>query len=245
VTLIEGNKSKSGSTDYHQRYGKYSKYDYSIMLKQLGNKSLPTINYNNNNNTSLLSKDNSTLIINKSTINPIVNYNDSLIDNTFNSVIENNMMSINSSDYSKRIKLNINESLKISSRYANGLKTTFDSLYIIPELGEKIAEASKNANNLSGLIMKEKIKLHYGSRSDRGNSEPLDVINKFNLSIIKNPKWGTYDEDHVRILNNRKHPRKMKKDELEKEIGKNIFNVKLPRSRIFNSEKNKGAFEIN
>jgi hypothetical protein len=238
VTLIEGNKSKSGSSDYHQKFGKYSKYDYTQMLKQLGNKSLPTINLNNNN-TSLISKDNSTFMMNKSTINPLVNYNDSIIDNTFNSVIDNNLLSVNSSDNSKRIRINLNDSVKIYSRFGNGLKASFDSLYIIPELGEKIAQVSQNGNNLSGLFLSEKIKTHNGSKSTRARNEQLDVINKFNLSIIKNPKWGTYDEESVKGLENRKLPRKLKKNEVEKEIGKNIFKVKLPRSRIFSMEKNK------
>ncbi len=238
VTVIEGNKSKSGSTDYHQKFGKYSKYDYNIMLKQLGNKSLPTLSVSNINN-SHVSKDNSTLIINKSTINPLVNYNDSLIDNTFNSVIDNNLMSVNSSDYSKRNRMNLNDSLKISSRFGNGLKASFDSLYIIPELSEKIAQVSNNLNNLSGLYMSEKIKIHSGSKSTRTRNEPLDVINKFNLSIIKNPKWGTYDEDGVKVPESRKPPKKLKKNEVGLDGGKNIFKIKFPRSRNFNIENNK------
>ena len=238
VTLIEGNKSKSGSTDYHQKFGKYSKYDYNIMLKQLGNKSLPTISVNNNNN-SQISKDNSTLIINKSTINPLVNYNDSLIDNTFNSVIDNNLMSVNSSDYSKKNRMNLNDSLKISSRFGNGLKASFDSLYIIPELSEKIAQVSNNFNNLSGLYISKKIKIHSGSKSTRNRNEPLDVINKFNLSIIKNPKWGAYDEDIAKVPDRRKPHKKLKKNDVEVDVGKNIFKIKLPRSRNFNIEKNK------
>jgi hypothetical protein len=237
VTLIEGNKSKSGNTDYHQKFGKYSKYDYTVMLKQLVNKSNPSISYNTNNNSSLMSKDNSTIITNKSTINPLVNYYDSLIDNTFNSVIENNLNSVNSSDYSKQIKMNsVNESAKISSRFANGLKYTFDSLFIIPELGEKMAEVSP-ANDVSNLMLSEKLKYRSGPWSSRNKSEPLELMNRFNLSIIKNPKWGLYNDERVKVNDSQKFPKRLKKYELDKEVETNVLKVKLPRSRLYNHDK--------
>jgi len=236
VTLIEGNKSKSGNTDYHQKFGKYSKYDYSVMLKQLVNKS--GVGYTNNN-SSLMSKDNSTIITNKSTINPQANYNDSLIDNTFNSVIDNNMTSINTSDYSKQIKMNnVNDSSKISSRFVNGLKSTFESLFIIPELGEKIPQDSP-ANNVSDLMLSEKLKYRSGPWSSRNKSEPLELMNRFNLSIIKNQKWGIVNEERIKANDSRKLLKKLKKHELDKEVETNVLKVKLPRSRVYNHDKNK------
>lgn len=134
------------------------------------------------------------------------------------------------------------------------LKNTIDTLDLIPEIDEKFAAEPDimQKNTFMDIFKKRK--------NDNFKSQDLEEINKFNLSIINNTKWGTDSMNKGRMEPKSRMVMKPTQKELEKEIGKkiskkfksfffknkinfyifvgmNIANTKLPRSRIFNVNK--------
>ena len=59
------------------------------------------------------------------------------------------------------------------------------------------------------------------------------MINKFNLSLVNNPGWGSnsmksHKDNH---FNQKLHKPDLK--EMERELGKNVVKTKMPRSRVY------------
>ena len=128
---------------------------------------------------------------------------------------------------------NNTDSLKISNKIMGTLKSTLDSLDLIPDYYEKAYD-----NNNVDIFKKRKNYLE--EKKDFHHkliSTSLEEINKFNFSIMKNRGWGQTGVDSLKLDEPKTHFRPDKK-ELEKELGKKIVNTKLPRSRI-NASLNK------
>ena len=94
-----------------------------------------------------------------------------LINNQF---INNSSLSMN----------NIEEGIRISNKDTINLQSTINSLDLIPELDEKFSAEP-------GVLQKKTFMDIFGKkRIDHLKMKNLEEINKFNLSIINNAKWG-------------------------------------------------------
>ena len=107
------------------------------------------------------------------------------------------------------------EGIKITNKMTINLKNTLDTLDLIPEIDEKLAEESNIKNNFLEIFKMKKV--------DVTKSNDLEEINKFNLSIINNIRWGSESLTRTKNEPIRKGAIKPTKKEIEKEVGKNIF----------------------
>jgi len=111
----------------------------------------------------------------------------------------------------------IPEGITLSHKVTMNLKNTIDSLELIPELEEKFALEPnlEQKNTFMDIFRRRKI----------ANSKlnDLEEINKFNLSIINNNKWGSDSLNKGRLEPMRRIMIKPSKKELEKELGINYL----------------------
>lgn len=92
--------------------------------------------------------------------------------------------------------------------------------------GENNANSNSNNNN------------NFGNK----NNEDLEEINKFNNAILKNANWGQGGKPAASEENAKNYVfHKPDKREIEREIGKNIYNTKLPRARLLTKIKDPGS----
>jgi hypothetical protein len=212
VTIIENGQSKygGGGREFHKAFKKYSKYDYQNYLKDSSN-----TYYNSTMKDANIDNINSDgdLPDKKDTL-PGIGFN------AYNTKSEGLGTSIKSQNSQTN---NIKVNTKLGS-----LKNTLESLDQIVEFEEHENESVNNANFFKNTKMKDKLDDYQKS---------LEDINKFNFSIIKNAQWGANNSVGL----NQKHDNitKYKPDlkEIEREVGKNIVQTKLPRSRVFSYVK--------
>ena len=114
------------------------------------------------------------------------------------------------------------------------LKSALDSLDLIPEYEENRLES----NNID-IFKRRKNYLQEKKELDKKLiSSSLDEINKFNYNILKNKGWGQSAIDRLKLEEPKIYYTPNKK-ELERELGQNIVNKKLPRSRIITTFSDK------
>jgi hypothetical protein len=140
------------------------------------------------------------------------------------------------------------DNLKLSNKLTMSLKSTLDHLDYIPEYEEKLYEDEESMKNLGGKLIKD-IRIKKSDDKDKEIIEKqnasLELINKFNYSIIRNSQWGTNSVGGLKDSNSNQNTamgepvKKIKpnRKELEKEMGIYIVKTKLPRSRVFNLQK--------
>jgi hypothetical protein len=234
VTIIEGTKKKAGDRDYYKKFQKYSKYDYNTMLKDASvsisnisrvGKSLP-LDDPSHSQISLPQINQS-----RGDLNTYTNiYNN-------NSILNNSVANVNTNRLGH--SYNFMDSIKLSNKLTMSLKSTLDALDLIPEYDEKICDDDGGAmiNNYGGnILINSKLGKNNNEYDDK---ESLEAINKFNYSILRNTYWGSSAGKGGANPKGKKHFKPDQK-ELEKEMGLNILNTKLPRSRVFNlKNKNK------
>lgn len=108
---------------------------------------------------------------------------------------------------------------------ASSLKMALDSLQNISTIEENLSQQPSN-----------KIKI-FNSRYKLGlpgnESEGIVEINKFNTNILKSKNWGKKNISSQAQINNTL-PSKPSNNSVLRELGLNIVNQKLPRSRKFN-----------
>jgi hypothetical protein len=141
------------------------------------------------------------------------------------------------------------DNLKLSNKLTMSLKSTLDHLDYIPEYEEKLYEDEESMNNLGGRLMRD-IKIKKSDDKEREiidkQNASLELINKFNYSILRNSQWGSNsiagikdgNLNHNSVIGEPVKKVKPNRKELEKEMGIYIVKTKLPRSRVFNLSKN-------
>lgn len=151
---------------------------------------------------------------------------------------------INNQFLNNRTMNDIEEGIRLSNKETLNLQNTINSLDPMPDLEEKI-------NAEPGLAQKKTFMDIFGmgrKKFDQMKMKNLEEINKFNLSIINNSKWGEDSNNRGKVELGNKSVNKPTLKELERTIGNfNIaFNLlifigftmahsKLPRQRIANS----------
>lgn len=106
------------------------------------------------------------------------------------------------------------------------LKNTIDTLDLIPEIDEKLgAEPDVNQKNSFMNIFKRK-------KFDNTKSADLEEINRFNLSIINNNRWGLDSLSKARDEPKRRTVIKPSQKELEKEVGNYLINLNLLENKF-------------
>ncbi len=209
VTVIENGQSKygGGGREFHKAFKKYSKYDYQNFLKD-------------STNTYYNSSVKDMNIDNFNTDGDLPDKKDTLPGIAYNTKSEGLGTSIKS-------QISQVNNIKVNTKVGS-LKNTLESLDQIVEFEEHENESVNNANFFKQTKIKDKINDYQKS---------LEDINKFNFSIIKNAQWGANNT----IGQNQKHDNitKYKPDlkEIEREVGKNIVQTKLPRARVFSYVK--------
>lgn len=144
---------------------------------------------------------------------------------------------------------NLKSGIKLNTKYGTSLKMAIDKLDLIPEFEENEMEEKKKIATNNVNLFKKKADNHRKDKAHEEliiNQEKLEDINKFNNAILKDTNWGNYlkptkQEDLFRNT----HFFKPDKKEIEKEIGKNIYNTKLPRARLLTKIKDPGSSSFN
>ncbi len=226
VTIIEGNKIKGGDKDFFKKYNRYSKNDYQNMLKESIQKNYSSLDAKSRIGNIILNQS----IEDSSNLPQLPTMETNVIK-----VFNNYPNQINPNDVKASNSLNMMESIKLSNKLTTSLKSSLDNLDYVHNYEEKLYSKEKSLRNLGGEIL-DHLK-HPKNRHNVQQQEPsLEVVNKFNYSIIYDSSWGSKSLD-VNLHKNKnllfsKH--KPSKKELTKEMGSLIVNTKLPRSRIFN-----------
>ena len=148
--------------------------------------------------------------------------------------------------------------IKLNTKYGTSLRLEMEKLDLIPEFeeseidGEK-AKKLKNTNLFKKVetsknkkINNKKNILNNNNNYNKDNlnlkNEELEEINKFNNAILKNANWGTAGKPMASEENTKNYQcHKPDKKEIEREIGKNIYNTKLPRARLLTKIKDPGS----
>lgn len=125
------------------------------------------------------------------------------------------------------------DQIKLNTKYGTSLRLQLEKLDLIPEDDENsINKKTINNENLFKKTNPAKSKININTERE------LDEMNKFNNEIIKDLKWGSTNnkrdgDDHY---NSKQHIRPNIKN-VEKELGKNIVNTKIPRARLLTKVK--------
>jgi hypothetical protein len=223
VTFYEAGKSKFGGTDYFKAYKKYSHNDYLTILKHTQHNQTTTLKESSTDNTKNKRQQTKNNNIDFTLTLPFIN-RDSISERNLN------------------VKTNFGHttgSLKVSKNYTNFLKTATVNLDSIVEKDELLFNLKNNENlkDPKEIIDNPNLfrKSSYNKKDEGGNSikNSLDEINNFNMSIVKNNQWGSNYSKLPKEGSRIKKSNKPDLKEIEREVGKNILNTKLPRSRVF------------
>jgi hypothetical protein len=229
VTILEGTKLKTGGTgkDFHKAFKKYSKYDYVNLVRDSEFSYSSTILKDNNDperaDFNISTKDPGQL--NSLGMTSVNSNNNNLFTLSLPKITEN----------PNKILTNTTGSIKLNTKYGT-LKSALDGLDLIPEFDEIVSpdKIEKEDLNNSNLFKKTKMgKMEQSENNTEGYIRSLEEINKFNLSIVKNPAWGAgKSKINTDKYNNKTFYKPSRKD-VEREVGKNVAETKLPRSRVF------------
>ena len=116
------------------------------------------------------------------------------------------------------------DSIKLNNRNTS-LRMAIETLDLIPE--------NEDNNLLYGKINNTNLFKNLKDEKNKNDNKYLEEINSFNETILKNSSWGnsnmkTNNKDESQI----NYPIKPDKREIEKEVGKSVYNTKLPRNRM-------------
>lgn len=146
--------------------------------------------------------------------------------------------------------------IKLNTKYGTSLRTALEKLDLIPEFEEsqidgenpkklnntnlfKKPETSKNKKTNT---KKNNLDANNSTKIDNKNNQDLEEINKFNKAILKNANWGDTGRPSASDENSKNFLfHKPDKKKIEREIGKNIYNTKLPRARLLTKIKDPGS----
>ena len=230
VSLTENTKNKNGGKDFTSFFGKPSKYDYLNLTKENLKKSQNLLSASSY--IVSLTEPNDSRNDKRNIKNTVLGTSAQL---TLPVITDKNMKSSfqsNASSFNPAV-----ETLKVSTKLTGSLKHALDVLDLIPEYKE-----SENSNNNIDLFKNRRNFNQEKKNFDKKLiSSSLDEINKFNFEIMKNKGWGLYGSEKTDKpkLEGPKPRFKPSKKALEKELGMNIVNTKLPRSRVLASLLNK------
>ena len=134
------------------------------------------------------------------------------------------------------------DQIKLNTKYGTSLRIHLEELDLIPEFDETSTLHKKKLNNENLFKKKNTIKSKIILNSER---EELDEMNKFNNEIITDSKWGSTNkrkggDDNLNTMQFNKPNKK----EVEKELGKNIVNTKIPRARLLTKVKDPNFYKI-
>lgn len=138
--------------------------------------------------------------------------------------------------------------IKLNTKYGTSLRMAMEKLDLIPEYEESEIDG-ENSKKLKSTNLFKKIenvknkKISINKNINNNiNNEELEEINKFNNAIMKNTNWGTAGKPTASDENAKNFKfHKPDKKEIEREIGKNIYNTKLPRARLLTKIKDPGS----
>lgn len=118
----------------------------------------------------------------------------------------------------------LKDSIKLNNRNIS-LRMVIDNLDLIPEIEDN--------NLLYGKVNNTNLFRNLKDDKNKNNNKYLEEINSFNETILKNSSWGN---SNMKINNKDQseinYPIKPDKREIEKEVGKSVYNTKLPRNRM-------------
>jgi hypothetical protein len=161
---------------------------------------------------------------------------------------------------------NFKSGIKVNTKYGTSLRMAMDTLDLIPEFEESGIEGENakklhntnlfkkpetainkkvnylNKNNFDNKNYKNNRNNNNSNNSNIQNNEDLEEINKFNNAILKNAHWGEAGKPgHSEESAKNYLFHKPDKKEIEREIGKSIYNTKLPRARLLTKIKDPGS----
>jgi hypothetical protein len=224
VTISEALKSKSGGKDFSKVFNKSSKHDYQAISKENVKKNFASNVPNSHKKNSIVA------------INQTNELNSSLVSlpALSNTKIDgrNGDINTNSSLQASQTFNTGHDSIKINNHLTKNLKSTLDFLDLLPNYNE----FEHPINNID-IFKKRKTYLQEQSEMDRKNLDcALDSINKFNMKILSNERWGMSHNDTSNDKEGlAKVPSKAYKKNIDKEVGIKIMMTKLPRSRVSKS----------
>ena len=202
VDLTEDSKFKSGGKDFFKKFQRYSLENFERQQNRTVTANFYKKNDLMNNNTNELHQ--------------IDEYKPLKTEENFHH--NNNIY--------KNINLEPSEQNNTLHLKTKNLKLVLNELDLISESEEK------NFNNFT--------RTHLGDLYNRNKTEENEIrkknlydMNKFTKTLMGNSNWGS----NMRILqqqnkNEGKRPIKIDSKQIQKEINKNPFNKKLPRSRL-------------
>jgi len=134
---------------------------------------------------------------------------------------------------------NLKSGIKLNTKYGTSLRTAMEKLDLIPEFEESEVDAAERKINNFDLFKNpeinnyKKIKNEKKVSDERAHTEELAEMNKFANSIMKTKNWGASARPSTTEESSKNYNfHKPDKKEIEREIGKNIYNTKLPRARL-------------
>ncbi len=225
VTISEALKSKTGGKDFSKVFNKSSKHDYQAISKESAKNSYNSNMSNSLMKNSIIASYNQTNELNSSVVNlPILS----------NTKVEsrNNNTNNNSNLQASQTFNTGHGSMRINNQLTKNLKSTLDFLDLLPNY----KEYEHPLNNID-IFKKRKTYLQEKNEMEKKNLDcDLESINKFNLKILSNERWGMSNNDTSNDKEGiAKMPSKAYKRNIDKEVGIKLMMKKLPRSRVSNS----------
>jgi hypothetical protein len=209
VDLTEDSKFKSGGKDFFKKFQRYS-------LENFENQQNRTVTANFYKTKELMDQ-------NKNELKIIDEFKPLKTDENFHH--NNNIY--------KNINLEPSEKNNVLHLKTKNLKLVLNELDLISESEEK---EIKNLNlNFNNNNKKMKLGDLYNKKNEENNKKNFFDMNKFTKTIVGNSNWGNNMRLYQKNNNNNndfKIPVKLNSKQIEKEINKNQYNKKLPRSRL-------------
>jgi hypothetical protein len=121
--------------------------------------------------------------------------------------------------------------MRVSNKLTTSLKITMEVLDMMPNYND----SDYPLNNID-IFKKRKTYLEQQKENENQKlSSALEELNKFNLNILNNDRWGHNINDRPKQKEPTKFPSKPDQKDIEREVGINIMKKKRPRSRVWNS----------
>ena len=207
VELTEDSKFKSGGKDFFKKFQRYS-------LENFENQQNRTVTANFYKKKDLIDASGNNTISNE--LKPIDEYKPLKTDENFHH--NNNIY--------KNINLEPSKQNNLLHLKTKNLKLVLNELDLISEAEEKEYK-NFTRTHLGDMYNRNK------TEENENNKKNLNDMNKFTKTLMGNSNWGS----NMRILQGQnkfegKRPVKIDSKQIQKEINKNPFNKKLPRSRL-------------
>jgi len=114
--------------------------------------------------------------------------------------------------------MHVQDEIRLSQKVTISLKNTIDPLDLIPGFDDKFSVKANNEQINSFMDIFKR-----GKYENKLRLNGLDEINKFNVSILNNTKWGSDTQNKEKFESKRRQILKPTLKELEKEVGNNII----------------------